>query len=480
MASPTFDRTASVAAPPTPDLSTPDPSIPDPSTRSETLPPPGPDMRKVRRALRGGTLAYFVDQFDIYLPIVALAPALIFFEPVGASAATTSLLSSLVFASTLVARPLGSIIFGHFADTVGRKKTTLVAVAGFGVATLAIAALPGFAGVGYWSIGMLIALRFVGGIFLGGEYTTAVPLAMEWSPKHKRGLYSGLITFTSPGAYAVIAAITLVLLQVMPPTDLRSDYVQWGWRIPFVVGALLSAVLFAYYRRQVVEPPASTSGVSGVDTVRQVPLLRLLTTHPGALLQVFVLMTGAWLVTDMEAAVFPGQLALHVGLSSKQVTVTMLVLSVIAAASYPLFGQLSQKIGRRPFFIGYGLAVLVLGTGAYLVAVTSGPHLATVIASGAVLGLFSTGTYGAIAAYLTERFPSSIRATGYGVAYSTALVVPAFYAFYLRQLGQLMPSQVAPAVLLALGAALISLGGFLGPETRDLDMRRTEQSTAAR
>src|SRR5689334_6036960 len=217
--------------------------------------PHGPDPAKVRAAVRGGTLAYFVDQFDIYLPIVVLAPAAAYFQAADLSASTTALLASLVFASTLIGRPLGAVIFGHFADTVGRKRTTLVAVGGFGVITLLIACLPGHETIGAWSIGLLIALRFVDGVFLGGEYTTAVPLAMEWSPRHKRGLYASVMTSTSPAAYAVIAGITLLMLNLMGSSDLHSSYVQWGWRVPFLIGAVLAAVLFRYYLTQVHEPP---------------------------------------------------------------------------------------------------------------------------------------------------------------------------------------------------------------------------------
>ncbi|MFG1646553.1 MFS transporter, partial [Amycolatopsis sp. NPDC049252] len=149
-------------------MSTPPPAV-EPQTPARPRVPHGPDSAKVRAAVRGGTLAYFVDQFDIYLPIVVLAPATAYFQAANLSASTTALLASLVFASTLIGRPLGAIIFGHFADTVGRKRTTLVAVGGFGVITLLTACLPGHETIGVWSVGLLIGLRFVDGIFLGGE-----------------------------------------------------------------------------------------------------------------------------------------------------------------------------------------------------------------------------------------------------------------------------------------------------------------------
>lgn len=441
--------------------------VPQPEAPDASPPNPahGPDMAKVRTAVRGGMLAYFVDQFDIYLPIVVLAPATAYFQSASLSASTTAMLSSLVFASTLVGRPLGAVIFGHFADTVGRKRTTLVAVGGFGVITLVTACLPGHETIGMWSVGLLIGLRFVDGIFLGGEYTTAVPLAMEWSPKHKRGLYASIITSTSPAAYAVIAAITLLMLQLLPSAGLHSSYVQWGWRVPFLVGALLSALLFRYYLKQVHEPPAELTGER-----HKLPFVRLVVRYPKALAQVFVLMTGTWLATNMEAAVTPAQLKAHLLLSSKQVTLTMLVINASAALSYPLFGLLSQRIGRRRFYMGYGLAVLVVGSGSYTLLMTSNGGFGAALGWGVLIGVFTVGTFGPIAAYLTERFPASIRSTGYGVGYSLALIAPAFYQFYLRQFDGVVSAHLAPAILLVLAGALISFGGFLGPETKDVDM----------
>jgi MFS family permease len=442
-------------------------AVPQPAASDDARPTPshGTDMRKVRAAIRGGMLAYFVDQFDIYLPIVVLAPATIYFQSASLSASTTALLASLVFASTLVGRPLGAIIFGHFADTVGRKRTTLVAVGGFGIITLLTACLPGYETIGMWSVGLLIGLRFVDGIFLGGEYTTAVPLAMEWCPRHKRGLFASIITATSPTAYAMIAAITLLMLELLPSSGLHSDYVQWGWRVPFLVGALLSAVLFRYYLKQVHEPPAELTGEK-----HRLPFLRLVVRYPRALAQVFVLMTGTWLATNMEAAVTPAQLKAHLELSSKQVTLTMLVINASAALSYPLFGMLSQRIGRRRFYIGYGLSVLVVGASSYSLLMTSNGGLGAALGWGILIGVFTVGTFGPIAAYLTERFPASIRSTGYGVGYSLAIVAPAFYQFYLRQLDNAVAAHLAPAILIALAGLLISLGGFLGPETKDVDM----------
>lgn len=116
------------------------------------------------------------------------------------------------------------------------------------------------------------------------------------------------------------------------------------------------------------------------------------------------------------------------------------------------------------------MTVLVIGTGSYSLLMTSGGGMGAALGWAVLIGVFTVGTFGPIAAYLTERFPSGVRSTGYGVGYSLALIAPAFYQFYLQQLDGVISAHLAPAVLLALAGALISVGGYLGPETKDVDM----------
>src|SRR4051794_26259866 len=171
---------------------------------------------RAKHAIRGAFLGFFVDMFDIYLPIVVLAPALIYFVSPDLDPATKSIVGASIFAVTLVGRPIGAFIFGHFADAIGRKRTTIISVSGFGVCTLLLALMPGYHQWGIAAVIIFIALRFLDGVFLGGEYTSASPLAMEYSPREKRGLYGALIMTGFPLAYATISLITLVLLFLLP------------------------------------------------------------------------------------------------------------------------------------------------------------------------------------------------------------------------------------------------------------------------
>jgi MFS family permease len=432
------------------------------------------DMANRRRALIGGIVGYFVDQFDIYLPVIVLAPAMSYFVPKGLNAGTAAIVAAFVFTATLLGRPVGAAIFGVIADRTGRRKATIIAIIGIVVTTLLIGLLPGYASVGLWGIGLLILLRLVDGIFLGGEYTAAIPLAMEWTPKRRRGLASGLITMTSPGALCLISAMTLLLLQIFPAGAPDSPYAVWGWRIPFFIGAALAVAFLVYFVRRVPESEAWENSEPAAERVS--PLRQLFTgTNRRSLAQVFVLMTGVWIALNISASVLPGLISKVAGLTPTQLTVALIIASGVSTVTYPLAGLVSQRIGRRPFYIGVGLLVAVVGGGATaLLAGATDPSFGVAVTLLTVAFAMGILTFGPIAAYMTERFPASLRSTGYGIGYSLALVIPAFYAYYLVGLGALFSPTYASAILMAVGGLLVTVGALLGPETRDVDMGAPE------
>jgi MFS family permease len=202
------------------------------------------------RALGAAFLGFFVDMFDVYLPVVALGPAMSYFQPADLSPALKSTLFYVVFALSLVGRPIGATLFGHYGDKLGRRKVAIISMCGFALVTLLIGLLPGYESWGVASIVLLVLLRFVDGVFLGGEYTGANPLAMEYAPKEKRGMWAAFIHTGFPLAVAAMSLITTGLLRALPAGSLHSPYVQWGWRIPFFLGALFAGGVFLYYSRR--------------------------------------------------------------------------------------------------------------------------------------------------------------------------------------------------------------------------------------
>ena len=429
-----------------------------------------------RRATRGAAIGFAIDCYDIYLPVIALAPALHFFMAKDVSAGTIALINGLVFAATLLGRPLGAFIFGNIADTAGRRKATLIAMYGSSVGTLLLAFVPGYATIGLASIGTLIVLRFVTGIFLGGQYTGAVPLAMESSPIAKRGLYGGLITMGFPIAFCIVSLFTYVLLTATGGAgngDGTSVYEVWAWRIPVVIGAVVTFAFAVYYGRTVQESPAFLTADARTPAVKkESPAKQLLRgSSAKSLRQVLVLMSGVWILSNATSASFPITLRSLDGISPQRGTAIIVVAQLFLIAAYPLAGALSQRIGRRIFLAWCGGVGAVVAPMFYL-AIVSGVATSFIGLAALTTGLVLTSIccFGCTAAYISERFRTELRATGYGIGYSFAIIIPAFYAFYERGLATFMDPDHTTVVLYVIGGLLLLVGALWGPETKNVDL----------
>jgi MFS family permease len=420
-----------------------------------------------RRAVQAAYFGFFVDMFEVYLPIAVLAPALVYFIPAGLSGAMQATIFYIVFAVSLIGRPLGAVIFGHFGDRLGRRRTTLASVAGFGIVTLLIAGLPGYETWGGTGIATLILLRLMDGIFIGGEYTAANPLAMEYTPKDKRGLYAAFIHVGYPAALVCTSLLAALMLKVAPSGDAGSAYAVWGWRIPFVIGALLAGGLFVYYYLLVPESELWHSSKKSAA-----PLKELFSgSDLRRLGQLFVVMSGAWLTLNATVGALPGVINTVLGVKSFDVNTGILIGAAISATLYPLIGLLSQRIGRRLTIVAIGLMNLVPACALYYVLV-SGAYRDSVSLIGliAVIEVLTLPIWAVHTPYLTESFRTAIRSSGYGISYSLATIVPGFYSFYMLGLATLIPYEFTPIVLLGLGGLLLSLGALAGPETKHADL----------
>jgi MFS family permease len=411
-----------------------------------------------------GCIGFAVDFFDIYLPVLALAPVIGYFEPSGLGSAASTTIYFFTFAATLFGRPCGAIIFGHWADRMGRRRTTMISIAGFGLFTVLIACLPGYATLGVWSLVLLIGLRFIDGVFMGGEYTSNNTLALEMVPKERRGFVGGILQGAFPLGFALVSAITSLLLGVTT----HQQYIAWGWRIAFLFGGVLAFAFLLFYRT------VPESAVWMESEKSKAPLKEVFSgDHRRNLLQVFIMMVGFWFASQVSS-ILPGIMIQHLHIPARVTSDIFLIGSVILFFGFVGCGMLSQAIGRRPAIVLSGFAVLIGGTGLYYVlvanALAGASYLATAIATMAFYILI-VSPWGIVTTYIAERFPTQIRASGYGIGYSAAVVIPAFTGFYLLGLSSLMPYEFAPLVLLVVSGVLIIAGGLLGPETREVEMQ---------
>lgn len=426
---------------------------------------------EARRTILAGCIGFAVDFFDIYLPILAMAPVISYFQPKGLSSAASTTIYFFTFAATLLGRPCGAVIFGHWADRIGRRRTTMISIAGFGAFTFLIACLPGYAAIGIWSLVLLILLRFVDGVFMGGEYTSNNTLALEMVPRDRRGLVGGILQGAYPLGFFFVSVVTSIMLSITT----KQQYFDWGWRIPFVIGAILAFAFLAYYRT------IPESAVWMESEKSSAPLKEVLSgTHRRNLLQILIMMLGFWFTAQSVIGVMPGVLIQQLHISSKIVTNGLLITSFLQFFAFIGFGLLSQVIGRRSAIALGGVVMLVGGCGLYAAAISHGldgasPITTTFIACLCYLLVLSP--WGIVTTYLCERFPTSIRASGYGIGYSVAVIIPAFSAFYMLALQAFMPYVYTPLVLLGLGAILVIAGALTGPETRDVELHLLDLPT---
>lgn len=412
-------------------------------------------------------VGFFADMYDIYLPIIVLAPAIAYFEPPGLPAVVKTTLYYVVFVASLLGRPIGSFIFGHYGDRIGRKTSSLISIGGFGVCTLLIAVLPGYGQIGLTSVILLVILRLFDGVFLGGEYTAANPLAMEYSRKEKRGFNGGFITAGYAAANVAISVVTAIVLRLYPAGGIATPYVQWGWRIPFVIGVLISGFVMWYIWKRI---PESQLWIESKKS--EAPIRDLLRGDNGRrLLQVFVLMTGVWLVFDATAATLPTVLEGGLKVSSSLVTESLIIVNVVLFFAYLLFGALGQSVGRRKMLIWGGALNTVVTTAAYYYLIVSGykSPVPMTVALVIIEALGVAGTLGIPLAYISERFPTSVRASGFGVGWSLAIIIPSLYAFYMVWLSSLMPYRYTQLGLVVIGGIIMVVGAAIGPETRDVE-----------
>ncbi|MCG7308265.1 MFS transporter [Brachybacterium sp. ACRRE] len=436
------------------------------------LPPEG------RAALRAGVVGNFIDNVHVFLPLTALTPALAVVAGPGIAATT----GAIVVIAMMLGRPVGGMVFGRISDRLGRTRTTKVAITGTAACALLIAAMPTHELLGAGTIGLILCLRFLGGIFVAGEYSAAIPLAMEWSAPRRRGLMSGLILSMAPWAQAAIAFATAALLLVLGP----DAYAAWGWRALFVLGALASLGMLVYYRRHVVDAPIARrererpQGPEPTDEPAVTGIAAMLRGRwARAFWQVFTLMTGLWLLTNTTVIMLTAQLGEDTGLPATSVSVAMGIASCAQALAMALAGHLSTSTGRRRLLIGWGIAATVLGPVLWWTAVGSST-LAGAAVLAAALQVVTVAAYGPVSAYLSERFPTSVRSTGYGMGYSLSLILPALYPFYLPGLSALLGPRAAVLSLLVLGGILLVLGAAIGPRLSAVEIDRDLDAVAAR
>ncbi len=413
--------------------------------------------RQVLFASLVGTTIEFFDFYIYATAAVLVFPRLFFPKSDPASAMLASLAT---FAIAFLARPIGSALFGHFGDRVGRKTTLVAALLTMGVSTVAIGALPTYATIGVLAPLLLALCRFGQGLGLGGEWGGAVLLAVENAPPGKRAWYGMFPQLGAPIGFLFSGGVFLVLSAVLSD----EQFFAFGWRIPFLASAVL-VLLGLYVRLTITETPVFREAVSKQERIK-VPMLTCLRDHPKTLV-IGVLVSLATFVLFYLMTVFAlnwGTTAL--GYSREQFLVMQLFSIIFFALTIPLSAVLAER-GRRRTLISVTVAIGIFGLflAPMFTAGTTGAVLAMVV------GLSLMGmTYGPLGTVLSELFPTSVRYTGSSLTFNLAGIFGASLAPYIATwLATHYGLQYVGFYLS--GAAILTLAGLLATrETKDDDL----------
>ena len=374
-----------------------------------------------RQVLFASMVGTTVEFFDFY--IYATAAVLVFpqlFFPASNPAAST-LASLATFGIAFVARPIGSTLFGHFGDRMGRKQTLVLALSTMGLSTFAIGALPTYHAIGFAAPLLLALCRFGQGIGLGGEWGGAVLLAVENAPPNKRALYGMFPQLGAPIGFLLSGGIFLLLSRWL--TD--KQFFSFGWRLPFLTSALL-VLIGLYVRLTLTETPVFQASIRRAEQV-DFPMLTVLRRHLRELLAGILICLSTFVIFYLMTvfALSWGTASLHY--SRSRFLLIQLFGILFFALMIPVSALLAER-GRRPVMFGVTALIALFGLG-----------LASLFTSGTtgvvwmmVLGLSLTGlTYGPIGTVVSELFPTPVRYTGSSLAFSFAGILGASLAPYI-------------------------------------------------
>jgi MHS family alpha-ketoglutarate permease-like MFS transporter len=372
-----------------------------------------PRARSVAGNVIRGSLGNLIEWYDWY----AYAAFSIYFASVffPSGNPTAQLLNTAgIFAVGFLIRPLGGWLLGWYADRSGRRAALTLSVTMMGVGSLGIAVLPGYAQIGSLAPILLVVLRLLQGLSLGGEYGTSATYLSEVATPHRRGFYSSFQYVTLTSGQLLALCVQIILQQVLTSEQLHA----WGWRIAFVIGAA-AAVTVMWLRRTMDE---SESYKLAVETNAERGSLRVLLSYPRECLTVVGLTLGGTIAFYTFTTYMQKFMINTAGLPKEQVTWINFVALLIFVAIQPVIGALSDRIGRRPILIAFGIGA-TLCTVPLLTAVS---HASSALSAFGLMliGLVIVSGYTSINAVVkAELFPARIRALGVGLPYALTVAI---------------------------------------------------------
>jgi MFS transporter, MHS family, shikimate and dehydroshikimate transport protein len=403
--------------------------------------------RKVSAAALVGTSIEWYD-FMIFGAAAALVFNELFFPDFSPLAGTLAAFAT--FWAGFLGRPLGGLLFGHFGDRVGRKSMLVVTLLLMGLATFGMGLLPTYEQVGVWAPVLLVLLRVLQGIGLGGEWGGAALMTVEHAPPGRRGFY-GSWTQTGGSLGQLLASAALGLVAMLPEEALMS----WGWRVPFLA-SIVMVVVGMIIRLKIVESPVFLR-FKKEHTEARMPVIEVFKTHPMNVLRA----AGAacanntliYVVTVFTLSFGASEL----GLSNGVLLTGVLIASAIDFCAIPMWGALSDRVGRRPVIIGGSIAMVVFAFPYFWLLETGSTVLVWVAFIIAIAGIRAV-LYAPQPAYFSELFDTGVRYSGASLGTNLATVLLGGTApFIAAALSGAAGGASWPVALFLIAVALLTL-----------------------
>ena len=369
------------------------------------------ESNSIRRVVIASFIGTTIEWYDFFL--YGTASALVFnklffpnFEPLAGTMAAFA-----TYAVGFFARPVGGIVFGHFGDKLGRKSMLVTTLMLMGVATVLIGLLPTYSQIGVWAPALLVLLRFVQGFGVGGEWGGAVLMAVEHGAQGRRGFYASWVQAGVPVGLLLANGVFMLASSMN-----EEAFLSWGWRVPFLLGVLLLGVGM-FIRLKIIESPVFTQSKTE-DAGPKVPILALLRDHPRNVL----LAMGARFAENAFFYIFT-VLALSYGSQQLGMSKTLLLNAVLIGSAVqlifiPWFGSLSDRLGRRPVYLGGALFLAFFAFPFFWMIETRETWL---VVLAVVIGLIGhAAMYGPQAAFFSELFGTRVRYSGASLGYQLA------------------------------------------------------------
>ncbi len=369
----------------------------------------------VRRVVIASLIGTSLEWYDFF--IYGTAAALVFnklffpeFEPL-----VGTLLAFATYAVGFVARPLGGIVFGHYGDKVGRKNVLVLTLLLMGFATFAIGLLPTYAAIGVWAGILLVALRFLQGLGLGGEWGGAVLMSLEHGDPGRRGLNASWPQVGVPAGLLLANGV----MAAMSAFTTEAQFLTWGWRVPFLLSGVL--VLVGLWIRLSISESPLFEEVAQSNTKARMPIVDVIKLYPRSVLTAM----GSRIGTDVAFYTFVLFIVTYVTqvlkLSRTVALTAVLVAAAVQLALIPLFGALSDRVGRRPVYLFGAIGALLWVFAFFALLERREPGL--IIFATVVALVFHAAMYGPQAAFIAELFSTRLRYSGASLGYQIAGVL---------------------------------------------------------